>query len=56
MKEALRLRAEIARLEVELERLKRQLHLLQNECEHEFIETPLARTCTKCLQTESLYY
>ncbi|WP_198159917.1 hypothetical protein [Brevibacillus parabrevis] len=56
MNEALRLRAEIARLEVDLESLKRQLFHLQKQCAHEFVETSLARTCSKCLQTESLYY
>ncbi|MGN7470298.1 hypothetical protein [Brevibacillus sp. SAFN-007a] len=56
MNEALQLRAEIARLEADLEQRKRELRLLQKECEHEFVETPLARTCAKCLQTESLYY
>ncbi|GED24399.1 hypothetical protein BAG01nite_05010 [Brevibacillus agri] len=56
MNDVLQLRKEIARLEVDLERLKRQLAHLQKACAHEFVETPLARTCAKCLQTESLYY
>lgn len=56
MEEASRLREKISRLEAELEQFKQQLLLIQQDCSHVYIETPLTRTCSKCLQTESLYY
>ncbi|WP_409174464.1 hypothetical protein [Brevibacillus fortis] len=56
MEEASRLREEISRLEAELEQSKQQLRMIQQDCSHFYIETPLTRTCSKCLQTESLYY
>ncbi|MFS0552974.1 hypothetical protein [Brevibacillus sp. 179-C9.3 HS] len=56
MEEASRLRERIMRLEAELEQSKQQLRLIQQNCTHVYIETPLTRTCAKCLQTESLYY
>lgn len=56
MEEALRLREEIARLREEVQEHQRQLLALQKSCTHQFQESPLARTCVKCLLTESLYY
>lgn len=56
MEEASRLREKIIRLEAELEQSKQQLWLIQQNCRHVYIDTPLSRTCSKCLQTESLYY
>lgn len=56
MEEANRLREKIIQLEAELAQSKQQLQLIQLHCNHLFIESPLERTCSKCLQTESLYY
>ncbi|WP_312115012.1 hypothetical protein [Brevibacillus reuszeri] len=56
MSESIRLREEISRLQSELEKHQKLLHQLQKKCVHDFQVTVLARTCTKCLRTESLYY
>lgn len=56
MEEAIRLREKILRLQESLLEHRRQLFALQQSCSHEFQETPLVRTCVKCLLTESLYY
>ncbi|QQE75806.1 hypothetical protein KDJ56_07700 [Brevibacillus composti] len=50
------LRREMIRLESALAKLREQLSEIQKHCSHEFEETPLSRTCQKCLWTESLYY
>ncbi|MFD2371230.1 hypothetical protein ACFSO0_15005 [Brevibacillus sp. GCM10020057] len=56
MEEAIRLREEILRLQKAILEHQRQLLLLQQNCAHSFREGLLARTCEKCLLTESLYY
>lgn len=56
MSESSQLREEIIRLQSELEKRLKQLSQLQKHCQHDFQETPLTRTCTKCSLTESLYY
>lgn len=56
MSESSRLREEIIRLQSELEKRQKQLSQLQKLCPHDFQETSLTRTCTKCWLTESLYY
>ncbi|MGG1661489.1 hypothetical protein [Brevibacillus sp. NRS-1366] len=56
MKETIRLREEIMRLQAELDKHQKALTELQQKCEHEFHETSLVRTCSKCSWTESLYY
>lgn len=56
MEEAARLREEILRLQEAIREHRRQLLMLQQSCAHKFKEDRLARTCVKCLLTESLYY
>ncbi|WP_164684737.1 hypothetical protein [Brevibacillus reuszeri] len=56
MSESSQLREEIIRLQSELEKRQKQLIQLQKHCQHDFQETSLTRTCTKCSLTESLYY
>ncbi|WP_169791940.1 hypothetical protein [Brevibacillus choshinensis] len=56
MDEAIRLREEIRRLQESIQEHHHQLLSLQQSCAHQFQESTLARTCVKCLFTESLYY
>jgi hypothetical protein len=56
MEEALFLVKEIERLQAAMEDCQKRLSALQKACDHQFAETVLARTCVKCLLSESLYY
>ncbi|WP_154658030.1 hypothetical protein [Fictibacillus gelatini] len=47
---------EIKDLHVKLEQMKNELKQLQESCEHQFIEEPFMRTCTKCCYIEGTHY
>ncbi|MFN7251457.1 MAG: hypothetical protein ACK4M9_11780 [Anaerobacillus sp.] len=48
--------AEIRSLEIKKRQLQLKLKLLQDGCNHDFLETAFIRKCKKCNWTESLYY
>ncbi|WP_400162825.1 hypothetical protein ACAF76_005120 [Brevibacillus sp. TJ4] len=56
MEEAMFIQKEIERLQAAMDEYKRRLAALQQACDHQFDESPLSRTCVKCLLSESLYY
>ncbi len=56
MDRAEQIQTEIKQLEQKLALLKKELAYIQARCQHEDMETPLAKVCRKCLRAESLYY
>lgn len=56
MEEERLIKEEIERLTEAIANCQKRLSELQQACDHQFVETPLARHCVKCLLSESLYY
>jgi chaperonin cofactor prefoldin len=50
------LKKQIKELECHIETLKRQLEDIQAQCEHQFMTTPLIKTCVKCDLMTAEYY
>ncbi|MFC0522957.1 serine protease [Pontibacillus salicampi] len=47
---------EIAQLKIHINALEKQLHQLQEECEHEYIPSAHHEQCMKCHKVNTLYY
>jgi hypothetical protein len=56
MNRAEQISEQIRQLERKLADLKKEWAVIQANCQHEDIATPLTRVCRKCLRAESLYY
>ncbi|MFC3885671.1 serine protease [Bacillus songklensis] len=54
MNRVIQIKEEMKQLETQLEQLKKELNLLQTNCDHEFKTNNYIQECTKCHLIESL--
>jgi hypothetical protein len=54
MNRVLQIKEEMKELENQLEQLKKELNILQMNCDHEFKSSNYIQECTKCHLIESL--
>lgn len=50
------LKEQIEAFQREIKERQEQILSIQKSCDHEFLETPVMRTCKKCQFAESVYY